>query len=335
MIETILQNVDGIILTLVQGAFGNFTPIIEIIWTSMFIIFIAVFGYKAIYSGRFSAPDLIVNTLKIIVLLIVATQWGTFTLLVFDLVTDLPSDIAGILMQSAGSAYSTSNVTDQITANSALTDFYDRAMEVSEELLEGAGWSNFGMYFYIPLIWIGAIGFTGYAAMLIVLSKLAVAILLAVGPFFILMLIFKNSQSLFEGWLRTLLNYAVIPVFVYALLALLLTIAEEPLKYLESNTSPNDALLTPIGSFMFVCMVSVFLLMQIMNIAASITGGLSLSSMGAGAWAARTTMNLGRKAPNAIAKGSIITHAAVRHPEQSTKTARTKIGQAITKTRGF
>ena len=195
MIETLILNVDGIVLSLVQGAFGTFSPIINTIWRLMFIVFIAFFGYKAIISGRFSAPDLIMNTLKIIVLLIVATQWGAFTLLVFDLVTDLPSDIAGLLMQTTGSAYATSTATDQITANSGLTDFFDRSMEVSETLLEGAGW-NWGMYFYIPLIWIGAIIFTGYAAMLIILAKLAVALLLAVGPFFILMLILLNRSAI-------------------------------------------------------------------------------------------------------------------------------------------
>ena len=77
---------------------------------------------------------------------------------------------------------------------------------------------------YAGLVWFGTIGLTGYSTMLIVLSKLAVAILLSVGPIFILLLIFVNTKSLFEGWLRTLLNYAIVPIFVYALLALILMI---------------------------------------------------------------------------------------------------------------
>ena len=72
MIEDLINNIDSIILAFVQGAFGSLTPTVQLLWRLMFIIFIAVFGYKVIISGRFAATDLIVNTLKIIILLLIA-----------------------------------------------------------------------------------------------------------------------------------------------------------------------------------------------------------------------------------------------------------------------
>lgn len=284
--ESLISHVDSIILGFVQGSFGSLTATIQTLWRLMFVVFIAVYGYKVIISGRFSASDLIWHCLKIIILLVIATQWDTFFLFVYNMATDLPSDFAGLLIASAADNAGT-EANDEASANLALSQFFDRGMTVSSKLLEGAAWNDFGQYLYAGLVWFGTIGLTGYSTMLIVLSKLAVAILLAVGPIFILLLIFVNTKSLFEGWLRTLLNYAIVPIFVYALLALILMLIEQPLRILEENTDTESELLSYIGPFLLTAIVSMLLLSQILNMAASITGGVSLSTMGTGAWTSR------------------------------------------------
>ena len=260
-----------------------------------------------------------------------ATEWNTFYLLVYSMVTDLPSDIAGQLMLGVSSTMSSAAASDELSANTALSGFYDRSMKISAKLLQGAGWNNFGLYFYASAIWIGAIAFTGYAAMLVILAKIAVALLLAVGPVFILLLIFSNTKNLFEGWLRTLLNYAIIPIFVYALLALLLTLAETPLKAMENNIGADSPVITYIAPFLFVSFVSVMLLAQIMNIAASITGGLSLSTLGTGMWLTRTA----RRAPRSTIKASVWGANAAKHPAKTVNATKQRIGQKIQKIRGF
>lgn len=286
--DQLIANVDSIILGFVQGSFGSLTATVQILWRLMFIVFIAVYGYKVIISGRFLASDLVWHCVKIIVLLVLATEWNTFFLFIYNMVTDLPSDIAGqIISAAADTLGSNAQANSEDTANTALQAFFDRGMAISSKLLEGAGWNNLGQYFYAFAVWFGTIGLTGYSTMLIVLSKLAVAILLAVAPVFILLLIFINTKNLFEGWLRTLLNYAVIPIFVYTLLALILAIMEAPLKFLEENSDSQDGLMTSVGPFLLTSVVSILLLSQILNMAASITGGVSLSTMGTGAWASR------------------------------------------------
>ena len=292
--ESLISHVDSIILGFVQGSFGSLTATIQILWRLMFIVFIAVYGYKVIISGRFSASDLVWHCFKIILLLVIATEWDTFFLFVYNMATDLPADISGLLIAAAADNIG-SGANDESSANQALSTFFDRGMTVSSKLLEGAGWSDFGQYMYAGLVWFGTIGLTGYSTMLIVLSKLAVAILLAVGPVFILLLVFANTKSLFEGWLRTLLNYAIVPIFVYALLALILMLIEQPLTILEQNSNTNSNLLSYIGPFLLTAIVSMLLLSQILNMAASITGGVSLSTMGTGAWTSRTTIAPFRK----------------------------------------
>jgi len=286
--EALINHVDTIILGFVQGAFGNLTPAVQALWQMMFVVFIAVYGYKIMISGRFAASDLVTHCVKIIMIFCLATQWDTFFLFVFDMVTGLPSDMAGELMQAASSSGAGTDST--ASANSALSSFFDRGMAVSANVLQGAKWNSFGQYLYAFAVWLGTISVAGYAAMLIILAKLAVAVLLGVGPIFILLLIFTNTRSLFEGWLRTLLNYALIPVFVYALLAILLTLAEGPLSYLETHSGIYDEMVTAIGPFLLISTISVLLLAQILNIAASVTGGVSLSTMGLARLLGRNTV---------------------------------------------
>lgn len=334
-LDQLIANVDSIILSFVQGSFGSFSTAVAVFWNLMFIIFIAVFGYKVIVSGRFSASDLLVNIVKIIVILAVATEWDTFFLLVYNMATDLPSDIAGQLVTAASSTLNGSSVDTVNNANASLSFYYDRSLAVTDKILEGADWLDFGIYLYAGSVALVALIFSGYAAMLIILAKLAVAILLAVGPIFILLLMFNNTKNLFEGWLRTLINFAIIPIFIYAVIAFFLVLADEPLEYLETNSGVNSELLSAIAPFLLVSVVGIMVMAQVMNMAASITGGLSLSTLGAGAWLTRTGSRLAQRAPAATGKASVVGHSIVRHPIQTASAAKERLGKAIKDVRGF
>lgn len=278
----IITNIDNIILGFVQGSFGSLTSAVQTFWQLMFTVFIAFYGYKIFIGGRFSAPDLITHCIKLLLVLALATQWNAFFMFVYSMVTNLPSDIAGQIMQAASNSLGTqSQAATVASANTLLGQFYDRSLTVYSNLMEGAGWGHLALFIYAGAVWLGALIFTGYAAMLIILAKLAVAIILAVGPVFILLYIFHDTRKLFEGWLRALLNYAIVPIFVYGLLALLLAIATPPLAYLETHSGVYDQLTTAVGPFVITTFIATLLLMQVMNIAANITGGVSLSTMGA------------------------------------------------------
>ena len=279
--DQLIANIDNIVLSFVQGSFGSLTSTVLTFWHLMFIVFIAVYGYKIFISGKFLAADLILHCVRIIIVLVLATKWAAFFQFIYSLVTNLPSDISGQIMQAASNSLGTqAQAADVASANTLLAQFYNRALTVCSSLLEGAGWGHFGLYFYAAVVWIGAGAFTGYATMLIILSKLAVAVILALGPIFILLLIFQDTKNLFDGWLRALLSYALVPIFVYSLLALLLAITTPPLVYLENHSGVNDQLITAIGPFAITTYIATMLLRQIMGISSNITGGASLSIMG-------------------------------------------------------
>tara|TARA_B100000780_G_scaffold271137_1_gene231739 strand:- start:2159 stop:3184 length:1026 start_codon:yes stop_codon:yes gene_type:complete len=294
-IEILIQNVDAIILLFVESSFGALSAMMGIFWKMMFILFIALYGYKVLYSAQFKANLLSLQILKAVLILVIVTSWDHFFLLIYALATDLPSDIAGVLIQNASNALG-QNMSDASSANRALSLYYDRSFEITEKIMEGASWSDWSPYIYASAVSTVSLIFSSYGAMLIILSKLAVGILLAVGPIFILLLMFEPTKSLFEGWLRTLLNYALIPIFIYAIIGFFLILAENPLSYLEDNSEQMAPLLTAIAPFLLISVVAIMVMAQVMNIAASITGGLSLSTMGVAAWSTRAAIHSPRTA---------------------------------------
>jgi type IV secretion system protein VirB6 len=128
---------------------------------------------------------------------------------------------------------------------------------------------------------------------LIALSHVALAILLALGPFFIAMLLFESTKRLFDAWLAQLANYALITVLTIMTAALLLRIVD---SYATQTAARGSAILTVDALNMVLVAVLVFLFMrQVMPLAASLAGGAAFSTFGtvsrAISWSARAGMD--------------------------------------------
>jgi len=117
-----------------------------------------------------------------------------------------------------------------------------------------------------------------YTMFLIALSHVALAILLALGPFFIAMLLFESTKRLFDAWLAQLTNYALITLLTIMIAALLLQVVN---NYATQTAARGAALVTVDALNMVLMAVLVFLLMrQVMPIASGLASGAALNTMG-------------------------------------------------------
>jgi type IV secretion system protein VirB6 len=178
--------------------------------------------------------------------------------------------------------------------NSVMESVYDQGIEASALLSQKAG-LNLIVHFYSFLVMILTSAVIFIAAGYIMLGKLAVAVLLALAPFFIMMYLFAGTKSLFEGWLRQVLTFALVPVLTYALLLLISSLLLQTTTQLLADSNDIAAKISMVASFTLVCGVSLFLLAQVMSWSAGIAGGFQLSSLGmftrgiqGGKWAYRT-----------------------------------------------
>ena len=132
-----------------------------------------------------------------------------------------------------------------------------------------------------------------YTLFLMALARVAVAVLLAVGPVFIVLLLFETTQRFFEHWIAQLVNYALIGVLAVLTASLMLTVVE---AYAEQTAELGAAILTVDAlDMLLVAGLVLLILRQVMPIAARLAGGVALSSFGVmGAVAQRGVGGVGK-----------------------------------------
>ena len=173
-------------------------------------------------------------------------------------------------------------------------------------------WSKGGLWKGDPGYWIaGAVVWClmgvlcVYAMFLIALSNIALAVLLALGPLFIALLLFETTRRLFAAWIAQLANYGFITLLTVMLAALLLKLVQ---SYAVQTAARGSAILTVDALHMVLMAVLVFLVLrQVMPIASGLAGGVSLGTLGfAGrslGWGLRTSERLTRDARPYAARG--------------------------------
>ena len=143
-----------------------------------------------------------------------------------------------------------------------------------------------------------------YTLFLLALARVALAVLLAVGPVFIVLLLFETTQRFFEHWIAQLVNYALIGVLAVLTASLMLTVVE---AYATQTAELGAAILTVDAlDMLLVAGLVLLILRQVMPIAARLAGGVALASFGvasavasrgvggagrAGSWAARSVLD--------------------------------------------
>ena len=117
-----------------------------------------------------------------------------------------------------------------------------------------------------------------YTLFLMALARVALALLLAVGPVFIVLLLFEATQRFFEHWIAQLVNYALIGVLAVLTASLMLTVVE---AYATQTAERGAAILTVDAlDMLLVAGLVLLILRQVMPIAARLAGGVALSSFG-------------------------------------------------------
>ena len=80
-----------------------------------------------------------------------------------------------------------------------------------------------------------------YTLFLMALARVALAVLLAIGPLFIVLLLFDGTKRFFEAWVAQLANYALVGVLAVLVASLLMTVVE---AYAVQTAAKGAAILT-------------------------------------------------------------------------------------------
>ncbi len=117
-----------------------------------------------------------------------------------------------------------------------------------------------------------------YAMFLIALASIAAAVLLAIGPLFITLLLFEGTRRFFDAWIAQLATYALISILTVLVAALLLQIVQTYAMQTAARGAGQDTV--DALDLMLMAGLVLLLMRQIMPIAAGLAGGAAPSSFG-------------------------------------------------------
>jgi type IV secretion system protein VirB6 len=253
----------GYITNSVSNVIGFITPIA----TSLLIIYLAIWGIAHI-RGTIQEPlkEGIGRIIRIVFIISIALNFGIYSNVIVNFLYESPDQLASIV---AGTPPGIA------TLDTLLEKGIDEGMNAWNEggVLDG----NFGMYILALIVWITTAALTAYAAFLLLLSKAALTILLAIGPIFIIMLLFQTTQKFFEGWIAQVGNFALMTVLAVALIKIMLSLFEAFI-----NVAINDPSVNVVGTlYVFIAgVISLLVLRQIPQIAMALGGGVAISTQG-------------------------------------------------------
>ena len=241
--------------------------------TTMFVIYVA-FYVLAIAMGKVREPifDFSLRLVLVALILGIGLNMGLYAKFFGDFLSKSPDAMAGVI-SGAGAKASIGATLDKI-----MTDAFaagDKAFE-KMSLLDGIGASlvlfTVGLVLYV----VGVLA-TFYAGFLVVLSKIALAVLLAIGPVAVVLLMFKSTQRFFEAWLGQALNYGLMIVLTVAVISLMF----DPIgNYVADINAAADVKIGDALVLLAMGLISVLVLMQVPSMASGLGGGVSLSTLG-------------------------------------------------------
>jgi len=282
VIDTFLSGLDGQLLawmtqlvTVLRGSWlgGGFLR-------SVLVLVVVLYGW-ALLTGRIKAP-IEESIKKVIVLTIIVTvlmfPQQVIVNNLYPFFADSPFRLAALLPQAPTAGGGFGGFISTSSIYTALDDILESAFVTAGGILtDGDGW-------VIPLvhalfIMVSTIVLIGYSAFLIVLCKMAIALLMGLSPIFIASLLFSATKGLFERWLGLLFSFALLPIFALALLSFCTQWMTRQLNAL--TTAGPDPTATDVAIYALATVVSFLLVLQVTQMCASIGGGLALSTTGA------------------------------------------------------
>lgn len=307
-------------LTAVMAAIG---PVAH----QCFILYVMLWGF-AMYRGLIQEPilDGAFRLMRVGIILYFATNLGAYSSQISDNLVALPDYLAGV-MGGSGMVDSSKLALDKI-----LTDSINLGASYWEM---GSILSNPGPFFYALMIWISTLICVGYAAFLMILSKVMLALLMAIGPAFILLLMFEGTKRFFDAWMGQAINYALVSAFAVGVIKLLFGMYLNAADGAVAPAIGGDVGIQNFLSMLLMSGICFLALMQVNGLASALGGGVAVSTLGAVSWAMGKGRSMaGMARPTSLQKAARTAQREYRAVKAGAQTAAAPVAWAARKVAG-
>lgn len=257
-----------ILATYIADNTARIATVLEPAIVTLAILYVAIWGYMHLI-GKIEEPFIAgVKRLVVLgVLLGASLSLWLYNLVIVDTFFNAPSQLAAAIIGSYDSV--------SIVDGTMLT-----GGDAAELLIRKGGIFDGDFAYYLAGFAVYLIvGITAiYTIFLLSLSRIALSVLLALGPFFIALLMFDTTKRFFESWIAQMANYAFIAILAALMSALMLGVMSAAAVGAASAGGDIE-----IADAVRVCLAAglTFLVMrQVMPMAAGLASGLALSTFG-------------------------------------------------------
>lgn len=262
-----LRGVDCAANAMSEAAFNNLFAeggFLGPTFTAVLVLFVALLGFAFITGrSRIGLASLTPRMFTLVAVVTFATSWFVFQIVFYNLFVLGPDSIASGLMGTDGSA---------------TTIFADKLDAVMLSLMEASGGdamdANTSVFSPPGLLWSGGtmllLGTVGVLAT----SKISLAILMGLGPIFILCALFDGTRGIFTGWLKAVVLMAFTPLFAVLGGSLMLELAVPVLSSLAST--PGEIDVRPAMAFFMIGAVHLALMFMVLKVLTTMVSGWSV-----------------------------------------------------------
>ncbi len=224
------------------------------------VLYVLLYGF-AILRGAIAEPvmDFAVRSLKLAFIYLVAVTPAYSSFVAEPLFHVLPDTVARAV--GGGAVGDVGGAFDQ---------FFNRALYLADKIGEGKTPFDIGDWIVAGLVYVAGALAAALGFGVVMIAKVALALLVALGPIFIACALFEATRRFFFGWLAQAVNYLVLFALILAVFQLVLSLVAQ----LWSEIDAGDPV---IGGLLFVALslLGAIFFLQTPAIAAGIAGGAS------------------------------------------------------------
>ncbi len=177
--------------------------------TSLLTLYVAFIAFGLITGRtRLTLPSMTPKVLTLGLILTFVTAWPAYQAVVYGLLTKGPDQIASAFLGGQAGGGATRAFADR------LDGLFEQMTDVAQAVSSQGQANAPNVQAAIKLTWASALILLISTAGLLIVSRIVLAVLLALGPVFIVLALFARTRGLFEGWLKTATALAFTPMLL-------------------------------------------------------------------------------------------------------------------------
>ena len=301
--ETMVNTVDCYMQSTVQAGYANLLgpgSVFGYALTIALTVYVAIVGYRLIFGrSTLSMGEMAPRMLLIGAVLALTSNWATYQMLVYDVLTDGPQEIVSAINPSSSQGSSVNQRVDMLSGRmvdlaDAWTEFDAQPQNAAPDaavMAEQKGEADIlpptvtGITAIIApkdslgpnMLMLSALLLVLASAGVLVVAKIILGLLLLLGPLFAVLGLFAGTRGLTLGWARAAVLMALVPVMATITAAGSTAVIEPVLAEMYVSANQGIFSLRAALTILVIVLITVAVAVQLFRIGRTIVSGWTIS----------------------------------------------------------